>query len=158
DYPMDKTVHGLFSERASERPDATALVFEGKEMGYGELERRSNQLARRIRSQYLARTGSAMGPDTLVPLFLERGLEMVVSILAVMKAGGAYVPIDPGYPHERVGYILSDTGCEIVLSQQSLMEDPETPLAMEGTIAVDLSGELYSEEDHGPLDPVSGPR
>uniref|UniRef100_UPI00227A53F0 AMP-binding protein n=1 Tax=Sinomicrobium oceani TaxID=1150368 RepID=UPI00227A53F0 len=79
-----------------------------------ELDQNSDQLAQHIRVQFKKRTGRDLQPDTLVPLCLDRSLEMVVSILAVLKAGGAYVPIDPSYPKERIDFILSDTKAELI--------------------------------------------
>ncbi|WP_268225921.1 AMP-binding protein, partial [Sinomicrobium oceani] len=75
---------------------------------------KSDRLAYHIREAFKERTGRELEPDTLVPLCLDRSLEMVVSILAVLKAGGAYVPIDPSSPRERIDFILSDTKAELI--------------------------------------------
>ena len=100
-YPGDRLIHHLFEEQAERTPDATAVVFEGRPLTYGELNARANRLARHLR-------GLGLGSDARVGVLLERSLEMVVALLAVLKAGAAYVPIDPEYPRERVAFMLAD--------------------------------------------------
>src|SRR4051794_30453584 len=82
-------------------------------VAYGELNARANRLAHHLR-----RLG--VGPEVRVGLCLERGVEMVVSILAVLKSGGAYVPLDPAYPAERLSFMLADSGVPVVLTQERL--------------------------------------
>ena len=103
-------VHRLFEERAKERPDAVALEHEGERMSYGELDERSNKVAR-----YLRRRGVREGD--IVGIYMERSLEMMVGIVGVVKAGGVYMPIDPGYPEERVRYMVRDSGARAVMSE-----------------------------------------
>src|SRR5262249_38093703 len=91
EYPRDRLIHELFEEQVEQRPETVAVVFEGQKLSYRELDRRANQLAHHLR-----RLG--VGPDARVAICMERGLEMVVALLATLKAGGAYVPIDPAYP------------------------------------------------------------
>ena len=98
--PRDKTVHTLFEEQVERTPEATALVFGGDTLTYRELNARSNQLARHLRS-------AGVGPDVLVAVALERSAEMVVAVLAVLKAGGAYIPLDPSYPKEHLDRMLA---------------------------------------------------
>ncbi|QJB31840.1 non-ribosomal peptide synthase/polyketide synthase [Chitinophaga oryzae] len=98
-----QTLADLFTEQASRTPLATALVFGNAVLSYGELDKRSGQLAAR-----LARNG--VGAGTLVPLCIDRSLQMMVAILGILKAGGAYVPLDPQHPAERIGRILDDIG------------------------------------------------
>ena len=121
-YPEDKTIYELFEEQAKRTPTNTALVYEDQELSYKELNERSNQLARYIRAEYKQKTKEELKPDTLIALCLERSVEMIVSILAVLKAGGAYVPIDPGYPKDRIEYILKDTNADLLLIQGHLEE------------------------------------
>ncbi|MED7789602.1 amino acid adenylation domain-containing protein, partial [Francisella sp. 19X1-34] len=120
DYPKDKTVYQLFEEQVKQNPNNVALVYEDQQLTYKELNERSNQLARYIRKQYKGITDQELKPDTLIPLCLERSLDMVIGILGVMKAGGAYVPIDPGYPEERFRHILEDTQARLVITQSHL--------------------------------------
>ncbi|MBD2798434.1 AMP-binding protein, partial [Xenorhabdus sp. 18] len=96
-YPQDKTLPQRFEAQAEKTPDKVALVFEGETLTYRQLNQRANQLAAVIR-QY------SLQANTPIALYLDRSLEMVISILAVLKAGGAYVPISPAYPPERVQF------------------------------------------------------
>ena len=116
EYPKDKTIYELFQEQVDQNPNNIALVYEDKELTYKELDERSNQLARYLRSNY------DIKPDTLITLCLDRSLEMVIGILGVMKSGGAYVPIDPNYPKERINYILEDTQSEVLITQSHLLD------------------------------------
>ncbi|HEV7589387.1 MAG TPA: amino acid adenylation domain-containing protein, partial [Longimicrobium sp.] len=112
-YPADATLHGLFEAQVIESPDAVAVVFEDESLTYAELNTRANRLAHRLR-------GLGVGPEVRVGLCLERGLEMVVSLLGVLKAGGAYVPLDPGYPAERIETMAADSGIAVLLTQDRL--------------------------------------
>ena len=115
DYPKDKSVVELFEEQVKRNPEALAVVFENNELSYEELNERSNQLAR-----YLQKKG--VKAKMLVPICIERSLEMVIGILGILKAGGAYVPIDPEYPQDRISYMLEDTGANLVLSSKAGQE------------------------------------
>ena len=96
-------------------PDAVAVVFEEESLSYAELNRRANQLA-----HYLRELG--VRPDDRVAICVERGLEMIVALLAVLKAGGAYVPLDPAYPVERLRFMLEDSEPVALLTQGHLAE------------------------------------
>jgi amino acid adenylation domain-containing protein len=109
DYPDYKNIIELFDEKVSDSPDSIAVMFEEKQLTYKELDERSNQLAHFLIS-------SGIKTETLVPLILERSLEMILAIFGIIKAGGAYVPIDPEYPEERIKFMLEDTGAKILLS------------------------------------------
>jgi len=112
DYPSG-CLHALFEAQTARTPDATAAVWGEQQLTYRNLDRRANQLARHLQTL-------GAGPETLVALYMERGLDMLVSILGVLKAGAAYVPLDPHYPHARVGFILADTRAPLILTQRSL--------------------------------------
>ncbi|RIE04952.1 hypothetical protein D3H35_03175 [Cohnella faecalis] len=112
-YPADQTIHGLFEEQVKKTPDHTAVVLESESLTYAELNGRANQLARVLR-------GKGVGADRIVGILAERSLEMIVGILGILKAGGAYLPIDPDYPAERIGYMLEDSGADILLTQKRL--------------------------------------
>ena len=90
-YPSEATIISVFADQVSRRPEAVAVSFKGQRMTYAELDFRSNQLARHLQSL-------GVGPESLVGLCVERGLEMIVGIFGILKAGGAYVPLDPGFP------------------------------------------------------------
>ncbi len=112
-YPNDKCVHELFEAQAARSPDAVALVLGDKNLTYGELNRRANQLAHYLRSL-------GAGPDFLVGICMERSLEMVVALLGILKAGAAYVPLDPGYPKQRLNSMIQDAKIAVLLTQQRL--------------------------------------
>ncbi|HYW07271.1 MAG TPA: amino acid adenylation domain-containing protein, partial [Longimicrobium sp.] len=113
DYPADACAHELFESQAERSPDAIALAHEGGEVTYAELNARANRLAHHL-------VGLGVGPDARVGLCLERGVEMVVAVLAVLKAGGAYVPLDPEYPAERLAFMLADSAPAVLVTQASL--------------------------------------
>ncbi|MBD2812917.1 AMP-binding protein, partial [Xenorhabdus sp. Vera] len=97
-YPQDKTLQQLFEAQVARTPDHVALVFEGETLTYHQLNQRANQLAHVIRERYQQPHHQTMPAETLIVLYLDRSLEMIISMLAVMKAGGAYVPVSPEYP------------------------------------------------------------
>jgi amino acid adenylation domain-containing protein/non-ribosomal peptide synthase protein (TIGR01720 family) len=114
DYPQDKCIHQLFEEQVERTPDAIAVVFEAQALTYRELNNCANQLAR-----HLVTLG--VQAETSIGICVERSLEMVVGLLGILKAGGAYVPLDPSYPAERLSYMLSDAGIEVLLTQNNLL-------------------------------------
>ncbi|HFT7342601.1 TPA: non-ribosomal peptide synthase/polyketide synthase [Pseudomonas aeruginosa] len=114
-YPDERSVEQLFASRAAMEPERVALLFEERQLSYGELNAQANRLAHRL-------IELGVGPDVLVGIAVERGLEMIVSLLAVLKAGGAYVPLDPEYPQERLGYMIEDSGIALLLSQSHLLQ------------------------------------
>ncbi|AGC45642.1 non-ribosomal peptide synthetase [Myxococcus stipitatus DSM 14675] len=113
DPPAHGTLHGLFEAQVARAPDALALSFEGQHLTYRELNARANQLAAWLRSQ-------GVGAESLVGLYLDRSLELVVGLLAILKAGAAYVPMDPAYPRERLAFMVEDSGVPLLLTQQAL--------------------------------------
>ncbi|NYI04382.1 non-ribosomal peptide synthetase [Allostreptomyces psammosilenae] len=103
------TLHGAFEARAARFPEATAVLFEDERVGYGELDRRAEALARRLRARGVA-------PEEVVAVAVPRSVELVVALLAVLKAGAAYLPLDVDYPSERVSFMLADSGARTVLT------------------------------------------
>ena len=101
--PVEKPVHRMFEEQARRTPDAVAVGFEGTTLSYAELNARANRLAHHLRTL-------GVGPEVLVGLCVERGLDMVVGLLGVLKAGGAYVPLDPDFPASRIAFMLETRG------------------------------------------------
>ncbi|MBS9435527.1 condensation domain-containing protein, partial [Photorhabdus hainanensis] len=120
-YPQDKTLQQLFEAQVESTPDNVALVFEGESLTYRQLNERVNQLAYAIRERCQPHHHVPMQADTPIALYLDRSLDMVISILAALKAGGAYVPISPEYPLERVRFILDDTQSPCVVTQQKYL-------------------------------------
>lgn len=105
----------LFAATAADSPDAVALVHDGSALTYQELAARSWRLAR-----CLCRQG--VGPDVLVGLCVEPGMEMIIGLLGILAAGGAYVPVDPGYPAERIAFMLEDCDPPLVLTVGQLRD------------------------------------
>ena len=102
------TLPALFAAQAQRTPDAVAVVYEERRLSYAALEAHSNQLAHHLR-------GLGVGPETVVGLCVERSVEMVIGLLGILKAGGAYLPLDPGYPAERLSFMLADAGVAVLV-------------------------------------------
>ncbi|EFM08498.1 amino acid adenylation domain protein [Paenibacillus curdlanolyticus YK9] len=115
EYPRDKTVMALFKEQAQRTPDRVAAVYGTEQLTYRQLDERSDRL-----SAWLSSRG--IGRECAVGLFVRHSLDTVVAILAVLKAGAAYVPIDPDYPVERIGYMLGDADCGLLLANVAVPE------------------------------------
>ena len=112
-YPDGEPVHRLIERQAQADPKATALIFDDEHLSYADLNIRANCLA-----HYLIALG--VKPEVKVGIAVERSIEMVVSLLGIFKAGGAYVPLDPEYPKERLGYMIEDSGIDLLLTQSWL--------------------------------------
>lgn len=113
-HPLDHCVHQLFELHAARTPDATALVYKGQALSYGELNRRANQVA-----HHLMKRGA--GPERIVGICIERSLEMVIGLLAIFKAGAAYLPLDANYPQERLAFIAEDADIALLLTQEQFV-------------------------------------
>jgi len=113
-FPTARGLHALFEGQAARSPEARAVTFERQHLTYAALNARANQLAHRLREL-------GVGPESLVALSLERGLDVIVGILGILKAGGAYVPCDPDIPAERLTYILGDSQAAVLVTQESLL-------------------------------------
>jgi amino acid adenylation domain-containing protein/non-ribosomal peptide synthase protein (TIGR01720 family) len=112
-YPREATIHQLFEEQVRQAPDAIAVSFEGESLTYGALNRRANQLGRRLRERDVR-------PDTLVAICVESPIELAAGVLGILKAGGAYVPLDPAYPPERLLFMLEDSGAAVLVTTHTL--------------------------------------
>ena len=132
DYPWMKCAHELFEAQAIESPEATALVMGDEQLSYLELNRRANQLA-----HYLRRRG--VGPEVRVGILLERSVEMLVAILAVVKSGGAYLPLDSHSPAERNSFMMRDAQISVLLTQTDLARE----FAEQGFASVCLDSERH---------------
>jgi amino acid adenylation domain-containing protein/thioester reductase-like protein len=109
----EATLHQLIETQVAKTPDAVAVVFQNQQLTYRELDRQANQLA-----HYLKSLG--VQPDTLVGIYVERSLSMLVALLGVLKAGGAYIPLDPAYPSDRIAFMVEDAQLPFIISQQAL--------------------------------------
>lgn len=114
EFPSGRCVHLLFEEQAELTPDSLAVAFGGEGLSYAELNRRANQLGRKLQDL-------GVRPETLVGVMMERSIEMVVALLGVLKAGGGYVPLDASYPRQRLAFMLDDASVEVILTQQHLL-------------------------------------
>jgi amino acid adenylation domain-containing protein len=112
-FSRSTCLHQLFEAQAEKAPDAVAVVCGTEQVTYGELNRRANRLAHRLRKL-------GVGPEVCVGLCMERSVDLVLGILAILKAGGAYVPLDPSYPRERLAFLLHDSQAPVILTQQRL--------------------------------------
>lgn len=120
EYPKEKTIVELFETVAEKYPERTALVYHTQQLTYRELNEKANQLARVLRAK-------GIGRDCVVGVMIERSVEMILGVLAIVKAGGAYLPIEPDYPESRVQYMLKDAGVELVLETKVATEqNPES--------------------------------
>jgi amino acid adenylation domain-containing protein len=115
DYPRDHSIDQCFTEVARRNPDRAAVIGQRETLTYGELDRRSNQLARHLR-------GRGTGAGSRVGVSFERSTDSIVAILAVLKAGGAYVPLDRGEPAQRRDFMLRDAGISLVLDADALLD------------------------------------
>lgn len=144
EYPNDKNIHELFEEQARKTPDNIAIGFEDKFLTYKELNHKANQLARILRKK-------GVEPEDAVGIMLERSMDMVISILAVLKAGGAYLPLDPKYPHERICYILKESNTKLVISNLEVELD-------DGFEKICITDDLLYGEDCADLKSLCTPK
>lgn len=134
DY-SSKTFSTLFEEQVEKTPNEIALVFGNKQLTYKELNERANSLA------YYLRNEQKIKKEDLVGVMVNRSLEMIIAILAVMKAGGAYIPIDPSFPKDRIDYMLSSSSASVLLTSKKL----ENKINFKNKITIDLEdNNIYS--------------
>jgi amino acid adenylation domain-containing protein len=133
----DGTLHELFERQAARTPDAIAVSSAQGEMTYGDLDRRANRLARRLR-----RLG--VQADVPVGICLDRGFEMVVGLLGILKAGGALVPLDPDYPEQRLKQMLDDVQASVLLGTRESLPPGLTSAV---TIYLDEQEAVVAEQD-----------
>ncbi len=152
EFPAGALLHRMFEAQAGRTPDAVAVTFGEEEMSYAELNRRANQLARRLQEL-------GVGRDVLAGICMERSIEMVVAMFAVLKAGGAYVPLDPSYPAERLGYMIEDGRMAVILTRggcagicRAAAKDPRDPRDVKDSEASPWNPVrivIFEEEDCG---------
>jgi amino acid adenylation domain-containing protein len=144
DYPRDVCVHQFFEQQVERTPDSLALVFEDELLTYAELNRQANLLASHLQ-------GLGVGPEVLVGICMERSIEMVIGLLAVLKAAGAYVPLDPKLPQQRLTWTLEDAQVPVVLTQTHLHDRFSLPtvgsIYLESDISILLSPTLEARDN-----------
>ncbi|MDX2505743.1 MAG: amino acid adenylation domain-containing protein, partial [Gammaproteobacteria bacterium] len=135
-YNKQACIHNLIEDQAERTPQATAVGYEDLALSYQDLNERANQLAHHLQTL-------GVGPDKLVGVALERTEQMMIAILGVLKAGGGYVPMDPGYPNERLSYMLEHSGVEVLISQDDLLE--QLPKHLAKVICIDSDWETIGQ-------------
>ncbi|MFJ2576630.1 amino acid adenylation domain-containing protein [Kitasatospora aureofaciens] len=132
----------LFERQVRALPQAPAVIHGGTELSYPELNARANRLARLL-------TARGIGPESTVGIALPRSLDLIVAVVAVLKAGAAYLPLDPGYPAERISFMLADASPAVVLTNSGVLpgeqqapllelDAPATAAALAGQAETDL--------------------
>ncbi|MCK4258345.1 MAG: amino acid adenylation domain-containing protein, partial [Halanaerobiales bacterium] len=134
-YPTDITMHKLFEEISEKNADYTALVYDNKNLSYGELNEKVNQVGRLLQNK-------GVGSNTVVAIMMKRSFELVIGMLAILKAGGAYLLIDSSYPQERIEFMFEDSGAKILLAQKELTDH----------IQLDIKKIILNEEKNYSLD------
>ena len=133
-HPAGVCIHQLFEAQVDRTPAALAVAGAGAFLSYAELDRDANRIAHYLRD-------AGVGPERRVGICLERAPQLLAAILGVLKAGGAYIPIDPGYPADRIQFMLDDAGAEIVLTQRSLL--PLVQRARARAVCLDRDRSLF---------------
>ena len=145
--PVEQTADALFADRAAQAPDVAAVVCGDAVLSYGELDRRANRLAHRLREL-------GVGAETRVGLAMEHRPEMLVGLLGILKAGGAYVPLDPAYPEERLRFLVEDSGVEVLVTQETLLDGlPSGPRP----VLFDAHADVLAAMPETPPRPLAGP-
>lgn len=121
-HPVDGCVHALFEAQVRRTPSAIAAVDARRQLGYAALNAEANRLAHHLRAH-------GVGTDDRVAIYMDRGVDLLVALMAVLKAGAAYVPLDPRYPLERLGYMLADSRPAAVLTEGRMLSAWEAGLA-----------------------------
>ena len=137
----DLPLHRCFEFQAESHPEHVALVYGSLRINYRKLNERANQMAHRLR-------GMGIGPDKLVGISLNRGIELIVAILGVLKAGGAYVSLDPDYPRDRLVWMLEDCAPTVLITEQALLATH--PHGDAQVLCADLDTELDSQSISNP--------
>jgi amino acid adenylation domain-containing protein len=132
----DELAHHLFEEQVKKDPEKTAAVYGDQRITYRQLNEQANQLSRHLSSR-------GVRPETLVGIFVERSIDMLIGILAVIKAGGAYVPLDPSYPEDRITFMLEDSGAKVVLTEEKLLS--VLPKVSGESICLDRDQQAWSD-------------
>lgn len=149
--PENPTIAALIAEQTSRAPDAVAVIFAGRELGYRELDRRANMVAHALRAQ-------GVGPGMLVGLYVDRSLEMVIGLLGILKAGGAYVPLDPSYPADRLAYMVELSASSVIVTQPALRDTLPSPVpsvvVVDADVPLDASADAPPQGGAGPEDPA----
>src|SRR5881394_57162 len=144
----DRRAHEVFEDQARVRPDAIAAMHGSRQLTYGELNARANQVARALLARGLTREG-------VVGVVTERNLDWMIAVLAIFKAGGAYLPIEPHFPADRIARTLSRAGCRLVLTERgstTTLDQALESLSGVETLFIDAAYEEDNAEDDADRD------
>ncbi|MFZ5988791.1 MAG: amino acid adenylation domain-containing protein [Bacillota bacterium] len=150
DFPKEKTLQELFEEQVKKVPENIAVKLGDRKITYRELNDKSNQIARHLRNK-------GVKPDILVGMIMERSIEMIIGILAVLKAGGAYLPIDPDYPDARIDNIIKDSGISLLVTKSAMAKRYSKILEETSVeaILIDETDNILTNEDVGNLENIN---
>ena len=144
DFPQ-VCIHDLISEQAAKNGNALAVTCNGNSLTYGELEKKSNQLAHYLRA-------NGVGVEARVGIYMPRSEKIVVALLAVLKAGAAYVPLDLTYPNERIGYMVEDSQPAAIITLSNLSDQLPEQVRK---IYLDTESDSISDCEEGRLDSIT---
>jgi amino acid adenylation domain-containing protein len=144
-YPKDKTIVQLFEEQVELFPDNEAVVYNDISLTYRDLNEKTNQLSRALRN-------SGIGANDPVCILLERSADMIVGIFGILKAGGAYVPIDPDYPRQRKDFIIKDSGCKVLITQDKFIKETD-----DGIVKLSIDSTDFNNFEKSNIDGINGP-
>jgi len=147
-YDHHICMHTLVQAHAARQPESIAVAYRGTYLSYAELNSRANRLARYLRDK-------GVGLEIPVGVVLEKSLDLMVAVLAVLKSGGGYVPMDPDYPQDRLAHMISDSATPILITREELL--PRLPENNAGIICLDKEEKHISSYDSSNPEPVSGP-
>ncbi|HEX7737138.1 MAG TPA: condensation domain-containing protein, partial [Ktedonobacteraceae bacterium] len=143
-YAQNQCLHQRFEAQAEQHPARVALVYQDEQLTYSELNRRANRLAHHLR-------GLGVRPEKPIGLCLERDLELIVALLAILKTGGAYISLDPRYPSERLAFMLNDAGAACLITRRAWQDRPVLPPSVP-TIYLDELAEQLDQESEANLE------
>nr|WP_231670471.1 non-ribosomal peptide synthase/polyketide synthase [Pseudomonas quasicaspiana] len=139
-FPVEQCLHQLIAAQAARTPHAVAVSFKDQSLSYQALDSQANRLAHGLMA-------AGVGPDVRVGIAVQRGLEMIVGLLAILKAGGAYVPLDPDYPQDRLTYMIEDSGLSLLLTHSNLRDRLPIPAGVRTLL---LDADLSAQPSHDP--------
>ncbi len=147
DYPQNTCIHQLFEAQVAKTPHKVAVSFEGKQLTYQQLNQQANQLAHYLQTLNVK-------PEVMVGICLEKSLELVIGLLAILKAGGSYVPLDPAYPYDRLAFMLEDSQMPVLITQQQFLN--RLPKYQAEVVLLGSDEQLFAQEcDRNPRSNVT---
>ncbi|NDI35232.1 non-ribosomal peptide synthetase [Chengkuizengella sediminis] len=140
EFPSDKTLHQCFEEQVEQNPDKIAVIYERGKLTYSDLNQKSNSLGRTLRNKGIKN-------DSIVAIMLDRSLEMMIGIMAILKSGGAYLPISPELPKERIKYMLENSGVQTIICQEKYMNKLKNEIKIEKLELINVEDKsLYTQD------------